>query len=97
LILNKFCYIFAFCIKQTRNQDLKKPEIISFYDNIDGKPYILRPSFASHHLENETDLRYIPEFPGHGCSKTTEIYTHVANTDISRFKNLLDSMYEDSS
>ena len=38
--LNKFCYIFAFCIKQTRNQDLTKPEIILFYDNIGEKPII---------------------------------------------------------
>jgi len=40
LNLNKFCYIFAFCIKQTRNQDLTKPEIILFYDNIGEKPII---------------------------------------------------------
>ena len=97
LNLNNLCYIFAFCIKQTRNQDLNKPEIILFYDNIGEKPYMLKHSFTYHHLENGTDLRYIQEFTGHGSSKTTEIYTHVANTDISRFKNLLDSMYEDSS
>ena len=96
MILNKLYHIFAFCIKQTKNQDLNKPEIILFYDNIDEKPYILRPSFASHHLENETDLRYFQEFMGHSSSKTTEIYTHVAKTDISKFKNPLDSMYEDS-
>ena len=40
MILNKFCYIFAFCIKHKRNQDLSKPEIILFYDNIGERPII---------------------------------------------------------
>ena len=77
MILNKFYRIFAFCIKQTRNQDLKKPEIILFYDNIDEKPYILRTSFASHSLENERVLRSIPKFLEQSCSKTMGIYTNA--------------------
>jgi len=92
LNLNKFCYIFAFCIKQTRNQDLSKPEIILFYGNIGEKPYMLRYSFANHHLENEVDLRYIPEFPGHSNSKATEIYTHVSEKSFRKFKNPLDDI-----
>jgi len=52
----------------------------------------LRHTFATHLLENGTDIRYIQELLGHTNVRTTERYTYVAKRNILKIKSPLDSI-----
>lgn len=54
----------------------------------------LRHSYATHLLENGTDLRYIQEILGHRSSKTTEIYTHVSDKSIQKIISPFESLWQ---
>ncbi len=54
--------------------------------------HTLRHTFATHSLENGTDLRYIQSMMGHESSKTTEIYTHITTRGFDQIKSPLDQL-----
>lgn len=89
-------YLFSKEKPLTTRNIQKIVKLLRTKSGIDKKvtPHTLRHSFATHLLENGTDIRMIQTLLGHASLNTTQLYTHVSSEQLKKIRNPLDALQE---
>lgn len=75
-------------VQQILKQTLDKAKISK-----KGSVHTLRHSYATHLIEQGTDMRFVQELLGHKSIKTTMIYTHLTDSTKRQIKSPFDNLF----